>query len=92
MIENGYTIEIDRLRALTAYQQSIIESMRVNIQAKECIMDSVIVENFDLKNVLRELVLLVCANKEGKDVGGRWGMVRLEVVLEKATRMLENEG
>jgi len=92
MIENGYTIEIDRLRALTTYQQSIIESMRVNVQAKERIMDSVIAENFDLKNVLRELVLLVCANEVGRDAGGRWGKVRLEVVLEKAAKMLEKEG
>jgi len=92
MIENGYTIEIDRLRTLTTYQQIIIESMRVNLQAKECIMDSVIAENFDLKNVLRELVLLVCVNEVGRDAGGRWGRVRLEIMLDKAKDMLEKEG
>ena len=91
MIKNGYTKEIDRLKALTAYQSSIIESARFNIEAKGCIMDAVIAENFDLKNVLRELLLLVCANESGRDAGGRWGRVRLGVVLDKAKKLLERD-
>jgi len=89
MIENGYTIEIDRLRKLTTYQQSIIESMKSNIDSKNLALDSVIEENYEVKKLLMELDLLICENKSVMYSGGRWERIKLEILMDKARRMLE---